>query len=144
MERAVELTTGNESQLTKLIQSGDVSRAVQLAKAAIVAVDEDKQVQPVNQELLKEKRKEVIHKFATLQLQSTKEMILCHLAQFLNCALNVLGMAMCCDWLKKTSPPGHLISWCKTAQGLRYRLYLHQALVVLRVLSLFAVVFYSF
>jgi len=94
VERAVELTTGNESQLTKLIQSGDVSRAVQLAKAAIVAVDEDKQVQPVNQELLKEKRKEVIHKFATLQLQSTKEMILCPLAQFLNCALNVLGMAV--------------------------------------------------
>lgn len=60
MEHAVELTTGNESRLTKLIQSGDVSRAVQLAKAAIVAVDEDKKAQPVTQELLKEKRKEVI------------------------------------------------------------------------------------
>jgi len=65
VERAVELTTGNESQLTKLIQSGDVSRAVQLAKAAIVAVDEDKKVRPVTQGLLKEKRKEVSHKFAT-------------------------------------------------------------------------------
>jgi len=69
VERAVELTTGNESQLTKLIQSGDVSRAVQLAKAAIVAVDEDKKVRPVTQGLLKEKRKEVIPKFATCSLR---------------------------------------------------------------------------
>ena len=60
VEHVVELTTGNESQLTKLIQSGDVSRAVQLAKAAIVAVDEDKKAQPVTQELWEEKRKEVI------------------------------------------------------------------------------------
>lgn len=59
VDRAVELTTGNESQLTKLIQSGDVSRAVQLAKAAIVAVDEDKKTRPVTQQELKEKRKEV-------------------------------------------------------------------------------------
>lgn len=59
VEHAVELTTGSESQLTKLIQSGDVSRAVQLAEAVIVAVDEDKKAQPVTQELLKEKRKEV-------------------------------------------------------------------------------------
>ena len=59
VDRAAELTTGNESQLTKLIQSGDVSRAVQLAKAAIVAVDEDKKTQPVTQQQLKEKRKEV-------------------------------------------------------------------------------------
>ena len=64
VDRAVELTTGNESRLTKLIQSGDVSRAVQLAKAAIVAVDEDKKAQPVTKELLKEKRKEVIDKYA--------------------------------------------------------------------------------
>ena len=65
MDRAVELTTGNESQLTKLIQSGDVSRAVQLAKAAILAVDEDKKARPVTQERLKEKRKEVTDKFST-------------------------------------------------------------------------------
>ena len=59
MDCAVELTTGNESQLTKLIQSGDVSRAIQLAKAAILAVDEDKKTRPVTQERLKEKRKKV-------------------------------------------------------------------------------------
>jgi len=59
------LTTGNESELTKLIQSGDVSRAVQLANAAILAVDQDKKARPVAQERLKEKRKEVIHSFRT-------------------------------------------------------------------------------
>ena len=64
MDRAVELTTGNKSQLTKLIQSGDVSRAVQLAKAVILVVDEDKKARPVTQERLKEKRKEVIVKFS--------------------------------------------------------------------------------
>jgi len=63
VDRAVELTTGNESELTKLIQSGDVSRAVQLANAAILAVDKDKKARPVTQERLKEKRKEVIDKF---------------------------------------------------------------------------------
>ena len=60
--RAVELTTGNKSQLTKLIQSGDVSRAVQLVKAVIVAVDADRISRPVTQDLLKEKIKEVIIK----------------------------------------------------------------------------------
>ena len=65
MDRAVELTTGRKSQLTKLIQSGDVSRAVQLAKAAILAVDEDKKARPVTQERLKEKRKEVTNKFSS-------------------------------------------------------------------------------
>ena len=64
MDYAVELTTGNESQLAKLIQSGDVSRAFLLAKAAIVAVDEDKKARPITQERLKEKRKEVIDKFS--------------------------------------------------------------------------------
>ena len=63
VDRAVELTTGNESQLTKLIQSGDVSRAVQLASAAILAVDEEKKARSVTQERLKEKRKEVILSF---------------------------------------------------------------------------------
>ena len=60
LDRVVELTTGNQSQLTKLIQSGDASGAVQLAKAAILAVDEDKKARPVTQKRLKEKRKEVI------------------------------------------------------------------------------------
>ena len=82
MDRAVELTTGNESELTKLIQSGDVSRAVQLAKAAILAVDEDKKVRPVTQERLKEKRKEVINKFSTFfTLLSTGVTIRCPVGQ---------------------------------------------------------------
>lgn len=82
MDRAVELTTGNESQLTKLIQSGDVSRAVQLAKAAIVAVDEDKKARPaVTQERLKEKRREVIVKMAAFKsFLSTRVTTLCPLA----------------------------------------------------------------
>ena len=87
MERAIELTTGNESQFTKLIQSGDVSRAVQLAKAAIVAVDEDKKARLVTQELLKEKRKEVTDKFATCSLHLL--MMLCPLSRYFNCLPNV-------------------------------------------------------
>ena len=63
VDRVVELTTGNESQLTKLIQSGDVSRALQLAKAAILAVDEENKARPVIEEHLRDKRKEVINKF---------------------------------------------------------------------------------
>ena len=66
MDRALELTIGNKSQLTKLIQSGDVSRAVQLAKAVILAVDEDKQASRITQERLKEKRKWVTDKFSAL------------------------------------------------------------------------------
>ena len=56
MDRAVQLTTGNQSQLNKLLQSGDLSQAVQLAKAAIVAVDVDEKIP---QNTLKEKRKGV-------------------------------------------------------------------------------------
>ena len=56
MDRAVQLTTGNQSQLNKLLQSGDLSQAVQLAKAAIVAVDVDEKI-PQNK--LKEKKKAV-------------------------------------------------------------------------------------
>ena len=56
LERAVQLTTGNQSQLNKLLQSGDVSQAVQLAKAAIMAVDDDKRI-PMDK--LKELRKAV-------------------------------------------------------------------------------------
>lgn len=67
VDRAVKLTTRNESQLTTLIQSGDVSRAVQLAKAAILAVDKDKKARPITQEQLKEKRKEVIDKFSAFE-----------------------------------------------------------------------------
>ena len=61
VEIAANLTTGEESELNKLIQSGDVSRAFQLAKAAIVAVDEaDKRRRPVDQDQLNNKRKRVI------------------------------------------------------------------------------------
>ena len=56
MDRAVQLTTRNQSQLNKLLQSGDVSQALQLAKAAIVAVDVDEKIP---QDQLKEKRKVV-------------------------------------------------------------------------------------
>ena len=56
MDRAVQLTTGNQSQLNKLLQSGDLSQAVQLAKAAIVAVDVGEKI-PQNK--LKEKKKGV-------------------------------------------------------------------------------------
>ena len=56
VDRAVQLTTGNQSQLNKLLQSGDLSQAVQLAKAAIVAVDVDGKI-PQNK--LKEKKKGV-------------------------------------------------------------------------------------
>ena len=74
----MELTTGNDSQLTKLIQSGDVSRAVQLANAAILAVDGDKKARPVTQERLKEKRKEVIKKFSAFDtLLSARVTIRC-------------------------------------------------------------------
>lgn len=46
--------------MNKLIQSGDVSRAFQLAKAAIVAVDEaDKRSRPVDQDQLNDKKKRV-------------------------------------------------------------------------------------
>lgn len=63
VEYVVELIIGNESWLIKLIQFGDVLCVVQLVKVVIVVVDEDKKVQLVIQELLKEKRKEVIEKF---------------------------------------------------------------------------------
>ena len=56
MDRAVQLTTGNQSQLNKFLQSGDLSQAVQLAKAAIVAVDVDEKIL---QNKLKEKKKGV-------------------------------------------------------------------------------------
>ena len=77
----LELTTGNESQLNKLIQSGDVSRALQLASAAILAVDKDKKAR--TQERLKEKRKEVINKFSAFNtLLSALVMIRCPGAEF--------------------------------------------------------------
>ena len=56
VDRAVQLTIGNQSQLNKLLQSGDLSQAVQLAKAAIVAVDVDEKIP---RDKLKEKRKAV-------------------------------------------------------------------------------------
>lgn len=46
---AANLTTGENNELTKLIQSGDLSRAFQLATAALVAVDDN--TQTVSQDL---------------------------------------------------------------------------------------------
>ena len=57
---AANLTIGDNSELTKLIQSGDLSRAVQLATAAIAAVDVNTQTQTVSHDELTEKRTEVI------------------------------------------------------------------------------------
>lgn len=54
---ATDLTTGENSELAKLIQSGDLSRAFQLATAAMVAVDDNEQT--VSQDLTA-KRIEVI------------------------------------------------------------------------------------
>lgn len=54
------LTTGDGSELTSLIQSGDLSSAVQLATAAIAAVDVVAQTQTENQDELTEKRIAVI------------------------------------------------------------------------------------
>ena len=53
-DRAVRLTIGNRSHFNNLLQSGDVSQAAQLAKAAIVAVD-----MKISQDKFKEKRKAV-------------------------------------------------------------------------------------
>ena len=60
MDRAVQLTIGNQSQFNKLLESGDLSQAVQVAKAAIVAVDVDEKTP---QDKLKEKRKAVITQY---------------------------------------------------------------------------------
>lgn len=63
---AANLTTGDNSELTKLIQSGDLSRAVQLATAAIAAVDVNAQTQTISHDELTEKRTEVI--FSTFSM----------------------------------------------------------------------------
>ena len=60
VDRAVQLTIGNQSQFNKLLESGDLSQAVQVAKAAIVAVDVDEKTP---QDKLKEKRKAVITQY---------------------------------------------------------------------------------
>ena len=54
------LTTGDGSELTSLIQSGDLSSAVQLAMAAIVAVDVAAQTQSDDQDDMTKKRIAVI------------------------------------------------------------------------------------
>lgn len=56
MDVVWNLTTGDGSELTSLIQSGDLSSAVQLATAAIAAVDVVAQTQTENQDDLTEKR----------------------------------------------------------------------------------------
>ena len=60
VDRAVQFTIGNQSQFNKLLESGDLSQAVQVAKAAIVAVDVDEKTP---QDKLKEKRKAVITQY---------------------------------------------------------------------------------
>ena len=60
VDRVVQLTIGNQSQFNKLLLSGDLSQAVQVAKAAIVAVDVDEKIP---QDKLKEKRKVVITQY---------------------------------------------------------------------------------
>ena len=60
VDRAVQLTIGNQSQFNKLLESGDLSQAVQVAKAAIMAVDVDEKIP---QDKLKEKRKAVITQY---------------------------------------------------------------------------------
>ena len=60
VDRAVQLTIGNQSQFNKLLESGDLSQAVQVAKAAIVAVDVDEKTP---QDKLKKKRKAVITQY---------------------------------------------------------------------------------
>lgn len=54
------LTTGDRSELTSLIQSGDLSSAVQLATVAIVAVDVAARTQTENQDDMTKKRIAVI------------------------------------------------------------------------------------
>ena len=60
VEVVSNLTTGDRSKLTSLIQSGDLSSAVQLATAAIVTVDAPAQTRTENQDDLTKKRIEVI------------------------------------------------------------------------------------
>ena len=60
VDHAVQLTIGNQSQFNKLLESGDLSQAVQVAKAAIVAVDV---AEEIPQDKLKEKRKAVITQY---------------------------------------------------------------------------------
>lgn len=60
MDVVAGLTTGEGSELTSLIQSGDLSNAVQLASAAIAAVDVVAQTPTENQNELKQKRIAVI------------------------------------------------------------------------------------
>ena len=60
VEVVLNLTTGDRSEMTSLIQSGDLSSAVQLATAAIVAVDVAAQTWTENQDDLTKKRIAVI------------------------------------------------------------------------------------
>ena len=57
---ASSLTTGDRSELTSLIQSGDLSSAVQLASATIVAVDLTAQTQSEDQDDMIKKKIAVI------------------------------------------------------------------------------------
>ena len=67
------LTTGNGSELTFLIQSGDLSSAVQLATSAIVAVDVAGQTQSEDQDDMTKKRIAVILTEETLCFVNCRE-----------------------------------------------------------------------
>ena len=77
------LTTGDRSELTSFIQSGDLSSAVQLATAAIVAVDVAAQIRTENQDDLTKKRIAVILAEETRSFVNCRERRLFKL--FCNC-----------------------------------------------------------
>ena len=70
------LTTGDRSELTSLIQSGDLSSAVQLGTAAIVAVDVAAQTRTENQHDLTKKRIAVILSEETRSFVNCRERLL--------------------------------------------------------------------
>lgn len=63
VDLAANLTTGDNSELTQLIQSGDLSGAFQLATAALAAIHNDDAPQTVSQDELREKRIRVTFSF---------------------------------------------------------------------------------
>ena len=79
------LTTGDRSEITSLIQSGDLSSAVQLAAAAIVAVDVATQTRTENQDDLTKKRIAVILTEETRSFVNCREWRLFKFTQKLFC-----------------------------------------------------------
>ena len=81
------LTTGDRSELTSLVQSGDLSSAVQLATAAIVAVDVAAQARTESLDDLTKKRIAVILSEETRSFVNCRERRLfkCKNKLFCNC-----------------------------------------------------------